>query len=93
MPTSEASSRVVPTHLSLRRLWTIYRRAATAQGAGATRRDLVLAQVAFYSGARGVIKVLDHMIEEGDTVGALRAIRRLARQAQSLQRGRRQTIQ
>ena len=48
------------TVLSLRRLWTIYKRTAIAQGTGANKRDLALAQVAFYSGARGVLKVLDH---------------------------------
>jgi hypothetical protein len=31
-----------------------------------SKRDLVLSQVAFYSGARGVLKVLAYMIEYGD---------------------------
>jgi hypothetical protein len=32
-----------------------------------TKRDFVLLQGAFYGGARGVPKVLDHMIEHGET--------------------------
>jgi hypothetical protein len=39
------------TTLSLRRLWTIYKKILAADGAG--RRDLILAQGAFYGGARG----------------------------------------
>ena len=42
--------------LSLRRLWTIYKRTAIAQGIGAGKRDLQLSQVAFYAGARGVLE-------------------------------------
>lgn len=53
------------TSLSLRRLWSIYKRTALAHGTGG-KRDLALLQVAFYSGARGVLKVLDHMIAGGD---------------------------
>jgi hypothetical protein len=33
---------------------------------GMSRRDQVLAQGAFYSGARCVLKVLDHLLEHGD---------------------------
>jgi hypothetical protein len=36
--------------LSLRRLWTVYKRIAVAQGASSRRCDLVLARTAFYSG-------------------------------------------
>jgi hypothetical protein len=36
--------------LSLRRLWTMYKRTTLAQGTGSSQRDLILAQVAFYSG-------------------------------------------
>jgi hypothetical protein len=39
-----------------------------ARGFGARRRDLAVAHVAFYSGARGVLKVLDHMLDCSETV-------------------------
>jgi hypothetical protein len=53
------------TTLSLRRLWSIYKRTAMAHCTG-SRRDLAIAHAAFYSGARGVLKMLDHMAERGD---------------------------
>jgi hypothetical protein len=77
------------TTLSLRKLWTLYKRTAIAKGVGASRRDLALAQLAFYTGARAVLKVLDHMLDDGDTEGALRTIRRFGRQLKAMQaRGR-----
>jgi hypothetical protein len=48
------------TTLSLRRLWTIYTRTVVAQRFGNSMRDLALSHVAFHSGARGVLRVLDH---------------------------------
>jgi hypothetical protein len=36
------------TKLSLRALWTLYKRTAIAQGIGGSKRDLTLAHVAFY---------------------------------------------
>ena len=68
------------TTLSLRRLWTIYKRTAIAQGTGAGKRELALSQLAFYSGARGVLKVLDRMIAEGDDEGLHKVIERHGRQ-------------
>ena len=53
------------TTLSLRRPRMIYKQTAIAQGAGADTR-LALSQVAFCAGARGALKVRDHMIAEGD---------------------------
>jgi hypothetical protein len=53
------------TALSLRRVWSIYKRTAIAQGSGASKRDRALSQVAFSAGG-GVLKLLDHMIAEGD---------------------------
>ena len=50
--------------LSLRRLWTIYNR--TAVESGASKRELLRTQLAFYSGARGVLKVLAHLMERGE---------------------------
>jgi hypothetical protein len=75
----------IVTALSLRRLWSIYKRTAIAQGAGASKRDLALAQVAFYSGARGVLKVLDHMIAEGDYEALHKAIVRHGRLLKRIQ--------
>ena len=70
----------VATKLSLRRLWVIYKQTAIARGFGSGWRELMLAQVAFYSGARGVLKVLDFMLEHGETDATLRTIRRFGRQ-------------
>ena len=39
---------------------------ATSHGSGGGERHLALAQVALCSGARAVLKVLDHMIAEGE---------------------------
>jgi hypothetical protein len=57
------------TKLSLRQLWTIYKRTSVTQGLVNSKRDLALSNVAFYSGARGGLRVLDYMIEHGDTEG------------------------
>ena len=73
------------TALSLRRLWTIYKRTAIAQGIGGSKRDLALAQIAFYSGARAVLKVLDHMIAQGDLVAVQKTIEHQGRQINRLQ--------
>jgi hypothetical protein len=73
------------TAFSLRRLWTIYKRTAIAQGTGAGKRDLALSQVAFYAGARGVLKVLDHMIAEGDYEAVHNAIARHGRLIKQIQ--------
>jgi hypothetical protein len=43
------------TALSLRRLWVIYKKILADEGTN--KRDLILAQGSFYSGARGVLKV------------------------------------
>jgi hypothetical protein len=72
------------TTLSLRRLWTIYKRTALAHGTG-SKRDLLLSQVAFYSGARGVLKVLAYMIEHGDYDELHKVIQRQGRQIKALQ--------
>jgi hypothetical protein len=72
------------TVLSLRHLWSIYKRTTLAHGTG-SKRDLVLSQVAFYGGARGVLKVLDHMIAQGDYEGLHKAIARQGRQIKAIQ--------
>lgn len=58
------------------------------RGFGSSRRDLALAHVAFYSGARGLLRVLGFMLEHGEEDTALRTIRRLGRQIDVIQ-GRR----
>jgi hypothetical protein len=73
------------TALSLRRIWSIYKRTAIAQRTGASKRDLALSQLAFYAGARGVLKVLDHMIAEGDHGGLHKAIQRHGRLLKRIQ--------
>lgn len=73
------------TKLSIRVLWTLYKRTAVAQGVGGGKRDLTLAQVAFYSGARGVLRVLDYMLEHGEDENARRTIRRFGRQIKVIQ--------
>ncbi len=82
------------TKLSLRVLWNLYKRTAIAQGIGASRRDLTLAHVAFYSGARGVLRVLDYMLEHGEQDAALRTIRRFGKQIKVIQeQGRSRKLQ
>jgi hypothetical protein len=50
-----------------------------------SRRDQVLAQAAFYSGARGVLTVLDHLLEHGQDEELRRTIQRQGRQIKALQ--------
>ena len=56
----------MPDTLSLRRLWTMYKRVVIAGGIRAGKRDLAIAHTAFYAGARGTLKVLAHLLEHGD---------------------------
>jgi hypothetical protein len=70
------------TTLSLRRLWTIYKRTAVTRGA--SMRDLARTQLAFYSGARGVLKVLAYLIEHGDYEELHETIKRQGRQIERL---------
>ena len=81
------------TKLSLRTLWTLYKRTAIAQGIGSSKGDLALAHVAFYSGARGVLRVLDHMLEHGEQEAALRTIRRFGRHSRAHSAGGIKVIQ
>jgi hypothetical protein len=55
------------------------------RGFASSNRELALSHVAFYSGARGVLRVLDHMIEHGETEAAVRTIRRFGRQIKVIQ--------
>ena len=68
---------------TLRRMWTMYKQ-LLAQDDNVSRRDLVLAQEAFYSGARAVLKVLDHLAERGE-LGELQLVIRRGRIIRRLQ--------
>jgi hypothetical protein len=68
---------------SLRRMWTLYKKLLV--GEGASRRDQVLAQSAFYSGARCVFKVLGFLVEDGDVDELQRVTRRHGRTIRVLQ--------
>jgi hypothetical protein len=50
---------------SLRRLWLMYKRLAASDGSH-SKLDLLVAQAAFYAGARGVVRVLARLLERGD---------------------------
>lgn len=65
----------------------MYKRSVLHEGLGVRDRShaQVLAQNAFYGGARSVLKVLAHMLEHGDTDEALRFIERQGRQLKALQ--------
>jgi hypothetical protein len=67
---------------SLRRLWSIYKKLLVETGM--SRRDQVLAQTAFYSGARCVLQVLNPLVEGGDVVELQRVISRHARTIRAL---------
>lgn len=68
---------------SLRKLWTMYKKLLVEDGL--SRRDQVLAQAAFYSGARCVLRVLDHLVEDGDLDELQRVIRLHGRTIRVLQ--------
>ena len=75
--------------LSLRRLWTIYKRTTVQRGL--SKRDLASTQLAFYSGGRGVLKVLAHLIEHGDYEELHETIERHGRQLERIRSGRPRT--
>ena len=70
------------TTLSLRRLWTIYKRTVVTRGL--SQRDLPSTQLAFYSGARGVLKVLAYLIEQGEYAELHETIKRHGRQIERI---------
>jgi hypothetical protein len=74
--------------LSLRRLWVIYKR--TVLKRGLSKRERISTQLAFYSGARGVLKVLAYLIEHSEYEELHATIKRHGRQLEKLQarRGR-----
>jgi hypothetical protein len=71
------------TTASLRRMWTMYKKLLVEDGM--SRRDQVLAQGAFYSGARGVLRVLGHLLEDREVEELHRVIRRHGRTIRVLQ--------
>ena len=70
------------TTLSLRRLWTIYKRTAVTRDL--SNREMANIQLAFYSGARGVLKVLAYLIEHGDYEKLHETIERHGRQIERM---------
>jgi hypothetical protein len=68
--------------LSLRRLWIIYKR--TALKGGASQRERLDTQLAFYSGARGVLKVLAYLMERGDYEELHATIKRHGQQIETI---------
>jgi len=70
--------------LSLRRMWVMYKKMLIAEG-DIDRQELILAQTAFYSGARGVLKVLDSMMQQGKIAKMHAIIDRQARQIEKIQ--------
>jgi hypothetical protein len=69
---------------SLRRLWTLYKRTSVAYSAGG-KRALAISHLAFYSGARRLLKVLAYLIERGDYDEPHEIIRRQGRQIDRIQ--------
>jgi hypothetical protein len=69
--------------LSPRRLWVIYKRTAIKEGL--SPRERINTQLAFYSGARGVLKVLAHLIEQGEYEELHETIRRHGRLIERIQ--------
>ena len=63
-------------------MWTMYRRLLVEEGFG--RRDKMLAQSAFYAGARCVLRVLN-LVEGGEIEEVKRVISRHARTIRRLQ--------
>ncbi len=63
-------------------MWTIYKKLLVEDGI--SRRDQVLAQGAFYSGARCVLKVFDRMAVHGDVEELHRTIGRFGRQLKTI---------
>ena len=77
------------TTLSLRRLWTIYKRTAITRGS--SKREMASIQLAFYSGARGILKALTYLIEHGDYEELHETIKRQGRQIERIRSRRPRT--
>jgi hypothetical protein len=69
---------------SLRRLWRMYKQILLERGEY-NRRDLILAQTVFYTGARCIWKVLGHMAQDDRPEEIMRLIARRAREVHAIQ--------
>jgi hypothetical protein len=69
---------------STRQLWKRFRQILVEDG-GFDRRDLVLAQEAFYAGVRVMWKVLGHLAEDDEPEELVRPIEKPARQVFAIQ--------
>src|SRR4029077_2419620 len=69
---------------SLRFMWAVYKQLLVEEGR-TSRREQLIAQAAFYSGARCVLKVLDHLAENGQVDELQRVVRRQGRAIRRLQ--------
>ena len=69
---------------SLRRMWRMYKEVLT-ESRGYDRRDLVLAQGAFYAAARVTWKVLGYLAEDDEPEALMRLIEKRARQVFAIQ--------
>jgi hypothetical protein len=59
---------------SIRQLWTLYK--ALLLRDGTSRREVLIAQEAFYSGARGMLEVLHTLVQDGEVDELQRVIGR-----------------
>ena len=68
---------------SLRRLWRMYKQILVESG-DYKRRELIVAQTAFHTGARCIWRVLGYLAEDGP-VKIVRLIAKRAREVQAIQ--------
>ena len=73
------------TKLLIRRLWKMYKKILTDEGMP-TKQELLLAQDAFYNGARSVLQVLAHLLKHGELDELHRTIERHGRQIDVIRR-------
>lgn len=64
---------------SPRKMWTLYKHMLIEDGFD--RRDQLVAQAVFYSGARCVLKVMDHLVDGGEVDQLHRTSRQIVREA------------
>jgi hypothetical protein len=72
------------TALSLRGLWSIYKKILAEDGFG--KRQLLFAQAAFFAGARSTLEVLAYLLEHGEDEELHRIIERQGRRIGSRRR-------
>ena len=68
---------------SVRRQWKMFKQQLAE--AGLDRRDLVLAQAAFYAGVRVTWKILGYLVDEDEPEELERLIRKKAREVYAIQ--------